>query len=119
MLVQVSPQLQRPHVLLGTSGSHAVAMDAAAAGLVQRELFHKSFSESERQEIIAALKALVLHYSIKPDTNETYSFRPWAPASSNGSWKNENPRNVPPGPGPRRADFASVPRPGVARLRLS
>lgn len=70
MLVQVSPQLPRPHVLLGTSGSHAVAMDAGPHGLVQRELFHKGFDQRERADILEALKALVKHFDIKPDTTE-------------------------------------------------
>ena len=66
MTKQVSAKLPRAHHLLGTSGSHAVAVDAAGK---QMELFKVGFSETERQEILAALDALVKHFHILPDTN--------------------------------------------------
>lgn len=66
MSKQVSVKLPRAHHLLGTSGSHAVAVDAAGK---QSELFKVGFSEAERSEIYAALDALVKHYHVQPDTN--------------------------------------------------
>jgi phosphomannomutase len=66
MTKQVSARLARPHHLLGTSGSHAVAVDAAGK---QRELFKVGFSDAERGEIVAALESLVKHFHIQPDTN--------------------------------------------------
>ena len=67
MTKQVSARLARPHHLLGTSGSHAVAVDGTGK---QTELFKVGFSDQERLEIDASLKALVQHFHIKPDTNE-------------------------------------------------
>ncbi len=66
MSKQVSQRLARPHHLLGTSGSHAVSVDAAGK---TGELFKVGFSEAERQEIYAALEALVKHFHILPDTS--------------------------------------------------
>lgn len=62
---QVTERLARPHLLLGTSGSHAVRVDAAGAG---EEIFMRGFSESERAEILAALDALVARYDIRSET---------------------------------------------------
>lgn len=65
MLKQVSAKLDRPHVLLGTSGSHAVRMDGKGGA---KELFKLGFSEAERAEILAALDALIARYGIHSDT---------------------------------------------------
>jgi phosphomannomutase len=67
MTKQVSVLLPRRHHLLGTSGSHAVAVDAQGK---QTELFKVGFSETERAEILAALDALAQHYHIRPDTDK-------------------------------------------------
>jgi HAD superfamily hydrolase (TIGR01484 family) len=66
MTKQVCVRLPRTHHLLGTSGSHAVAVDAAGK---QTELFKVGFSETERKEIYDALDALVKHFHVVPDTN--------------------------------------------------
>jgi HAD superfamily hydrolase (TIGR01484 family) len=66
MTKQVTARLPRPHHLLGTSGSHAMVVDAAGK---QKELFKVGFSEKEREEIYAALDALVKHFHVQPDTN--------------------------------------------------
>jgi phosphomannomutase len=65
MTAQVSARLPRAHHLLGTSGSHAVAVDAQGK---QSELFKVGFSDGERQEIYNALDALVEKYHVVPDT---------------------------------------------------
>jgi HAD superfamily hydrolase (TIGR01484 family) len=66
MAKQVSVRLPRAHHLLGTSGSHAMAVDAVGK---QTELFKVGFSEQERAEIYASLDALVRHFHVQPDTN--------------------------------------------------
>jgi HAD superfamily hydrolase (TIGR01484 family) len=66
---QVTLQLARPHVLLGTSGSHAVEVVAGGPLGQRRELFNHGFSDQERSEIQAALQALVDRYHVVPDTN--------------------------------------------------
>ena len=62
MSKQVSACLDRAHVLLGTSGSHAVQVDADGT---TTELFKRGFSDVERAEILAALDALVAHFKIQ------------------------------------------------------
>jgi HAD superfamily hydrolase (TIGR01484 family) len=62
---QVSLGLARPHILLGTSGSHAVQVGADGG---RRELFKRGFSEAERAEILAALDALRTEYGIHSET---------------------------------------------------
>jgi HAD superfamily hydrolase (TIGR01484 family) len=66
MSKQVSARLARPHHLLGTSGSHAMAVSPTGE---QAELFKVGFSETERKEIYDALDALVKHFHVIPDTN--------------------------------------------------
>lgn len=63
---QVSAQLPRPHLLLGTSGSHAVAIDSQGS---RREIFKHGFSEAERSEILGALDDLIREFNIKPETS--------------------------------------------------
>ena len=65
MASQVSARLPRVHHLLGTSGSHAVAVDAGGR---QTEIFKVGFTDEERQEIYGALDALVEKYHVVPDT---------------------------------------------------
>jgi hypothetical protein len=66
---QVSLPLQRDHVLLGTSGSHAVAVRAAGGALQRQELFNHGFSAGDRADILAALEALIDRYGVRPDTD--------------------------------------------------
>lgn len=62
---QVSARLARPHVLLGTSGSHAVRVGAQGA---EEEVFKLGFSPQERAEILGALGALLERYAIRSET---------------------------------------------------
>jgi HAD superfamily hydrolase (TIGR01484 family) len=62
---QVSSRLARAHVLLGTSGSHAVKIAADGA---RSELFMRGFNAEERREILAALDALIRRYDIRSET---------------------------------------------------
>ena len=66
---QVSLQLPRAHVLLGTSGSHAVRVHADGEELRREELFNHGFTEADRADILAALEALIARFSIVPDTD--------------------------------------------------
>ncbi|HXB97661.1 MAG TPA: HAD-IIB family hydrolase [bacterium] len=66
---QVTRQLARPHVLLGTSGSHAVDVLEGGPESRRQELFNHGFSPAERAEILGALQALIDHYHVVPDTN--------------------------------------------------
>jgi HAD superfamily hydrolase (TIGR01484 family) len=66
---QVSVPLRRAHVLLGTSGSHAVAVRLEGGAMQRQELFNHGFSASERADILAALEALIDRYAIRPDTD--------------------------------------------------
>jgi HAD superfamily hydrolase (TIGR01484 family) len=66
MTKQVSEQLPKSHLLLGTSGSHAVSVDAGGG---QREIFKRGFSAAERAEILAALDSLIQHFHIKAETH--------------------------------------------------
>ena len=66
---QVSVPLRRGHVLLGTSGSHAVAVRMDGEGMHREELFNHGFSAHERADILAALEALIDRYAIRPDTD--------------------------------------------------
>lgn len=62
---QVSERLPLPHLLLGTSGSHAVELSGTGD---ERLLFKHGFSEAERAEILAALDGLITEFGIKPET---------------------------------------------------
>lgn len=65
MSKQVSARLDREHVLLGTSGSHAVKVSADGS---MTELFKRGFSDVERAEILGALDALVAQFKIQSET---------------------------------------------------
>lgn len=65
LLKQVSVKLPREHVLLGTSGSHAVRI-AADGG--RSELFKLDFSATEREEILSALEGLIREHGIQTET---------------------------------------------------
>lgn len=65
MRKQVSALLPRPHLLLGTSGSHAVRVDAAGKST---ELFKLDFSAAERAEILGALDGLIQVHGIHSET---------------------------------------------------
>lgn len=65
MSKQVSAVLDRDHILLGTSGSHAVKVAADGS---TTELFKRGFSDAERSEILAALDALVAQFKIQSET---------------------------------------------------
>lgn len=62
---QVTERFFHDHFLLGTSGSHAVFVNAAGK---QTEIFRRGFSDDERAEILAALNALIAHYDIRSET---------------------------------------------------
>ena len=66
---QVTLRLARPHVLLGTSGSHAVDVAVGGPQGTREELFNHGFSAQERSDIQAALQALITRYQVVPDTN--------------------------------------------------
>lgn len=66
---QVSLQLPRDHVLLGTSGSHAVRVRSQGGEADREELFNHGFSARERADILAALEALIERYAVRPDTD--------------------------------------------------
>ena len=66
---QVTLRLARPHVLLGTSGSHAVDVAVGGPHGTRQEVFNHGFSAQERSEIQAALQALIDRYHVVPDTD--------------------------------------------------
>src|SRR5665213_2565956 len=70
MLIQVSAHLNSRHFLIATSGSQAVEVFPGASGPQTEDLFHHAFSQKDRIEILSALRWLVAHQALKPDTNE-------------------------------------------------